>query len=412
MVSLGALLALLVVAWWHPRGRVELAVGLAAAGTVMLAGALPPDAALDQLALLGPVVAFLVVVLVLAEACRSDGLFTALGARLARAGGRGATQLLGVTFLAASTVTAVLGLDATVVLLTPVVAAAATRRGLRPRPHVFACAHLANSASLLFPVSNLTNLLAIAFTGLGFVTFTLAMAPVWLVAIAVEYGCLRLYFGSDLRALPAGGVDVVPDLPRVPLVVLALVLVGFVASSPFGVEPAWVAGTGAGVLTVRLLLRRRLRPAQVVRAAHLPFAFFVLCLGVVVAGVRDAGLGARMDDVLSDGGSLSSLWAIALVALVAANLLNNLPATLLLVPLVAASGSVPVLAVLVGVNVGSNLTYLGSLSNLLWRRVLTRQGEVPSGQDFHRLGLLTAGPTVVTCVVVLWAWTSATGLAA
>ena len=93
-----------------------------------------------------------------------------------------------------------LSLDATVVLLTPVVFATAARVGVRARPHVYATAHLANSASLLLPVSNLTNLLALAASGLSFTRFAALMALPWLAAIAVEYAIFRAFFRTDLAA--------------------------------------------------------------------------------------------------------------------------------------------------------------------------------------------------------------------
>jgi arsenical pump membrane protein len=96
------------------------------------------------------------------------------------------------------------------------------------------------------------------------------------------------------------------------------------------------------------------------------------------------------------------LLAIAAVAAVLANVVNNLPATLVLLPLVAPSGPVAILAVLIGVNIGPNLTYVGSLSNLLWRRVL-RQHDVEAGVgEYTRLGLLTVPPALVVAVVALW----------
>ena len=88
------------------------------------------------------------------------------GWRRARAGpGRGCWRWWS---RAAAAVTAVLGLDATVVLLTPAAFAAAAKARLNARPHVYACAHLANSASLLLPISNLTNLLAFRASELSF----------------------------------------------------------------------------------------------------------------------------------------------------------------------------------------------------------------------------------------------------
>jgi arsenical pump membrane protein len=103
------------------------------------------------------------------------------------------------------------------------------------------------------------------------------------------------------------------------------------------------------------------------------------------------------------GSGLAALLGIAALAALLANVVNNLPATLVLVPLVAASGPAAVLAVLIGVNIGPNLTYVGSLSNLLWRRVL-RQYQVPAGVgEYTRLGLCTVPPALVVAVLTLWA---------
>jgi arsenical pump membrane protein len=189
--------------------------------------------------------------------------------------------------------TAVLSLDATVVLLTPVVFATAARLEVRARPHVYACTHLANSASLLLPVSNLTNLLAFAAMGLG----------------------------------------------------------------------------------------------------------------IVVTAVTDHGLGRALAPLLPAGTSalgLPALLAVAALAAALANVCNNLPAVLVLLPLAAPSGAGAVLAVLLGVNIGPNLTYTGSLATLLWRRVLRQHGSAPDLGEFTRLGLLTVPAALVLGVLALW----------
>jgi len=166
--------------------------------------------------------------------------------------------------------TAVLSLDATVVLLTPVVFATAARLEARARPHVYACTHLANSASLLLPVSNLTNLLAFAASGLAFGRFAALMAVPWLAAIGVEYAVFGGFFRSDLSAGGRTDPGQGTRLPRVTLVVVALTLAGFVAASAAGINPAWAAFAGAAVLAVRALARRTVAPAALVRAADPP----------------------------------------------------------------------------------------------------------------------------------------------
>jgi arsenical pump membrane protein len=74
-----------------------------------------------------------------------------------------------------------------------------------------------------------------------------------------------------------------------------------------------------------------------------------------------------------------------------------------LLPLTAPGGPGAVLAMLIGANIGPNLTYTGSLATLLWRRVLREHGEEPDIREFTRLGLLTVPLALVAAVVALWA---------
>jgi len=99
---------------------------------------------------------------------------------------------------------------------------------------------------------------------------------------------------------------------------------------------------------------------------------------------------------------LLELLAVAGIAAVLANVVNNLPATLILVPVTAAGGPGPVLAMLIGVNVGPNLTYVGSLATLLWRRVMHAHDEPTDAREFTRLGVLTVPAILIAGTVALW----------
>ncbi|MFJ1845294.1 MULTISPECIES: SLC13 family permease [unclassified Streptomyces] len=388
----------------RPRGLPEATVAVPVAVLVTVAGAVPWQQAREQVGSLLPVVGFLAAILVLAQLCADEGLFTAAGELVARVCGGRTGPLLGGVFAVASVTTAVLSLDATVVLLTPVVLATAARVGARPRPYVYACAHLANSASLLLPVSNLTNLLAFTASGLSFTRFAALMALPWLAAIAVEYVVFRRVFAADLAAgaYPPNPEKARPGVPVFTLVVLALTLGGFVATSFAGADPLWAALAGAGVLAVRALAKRETTVRGLVRSANPLFCLFVLALGVVVEAVVGNGLGAGLGAFLPGGPSLPALLAVAAVAAVLANLINNLPAILALLPVVAAAGPGPLLAALIGVNLGPNLTYVGSLATLLWRRILHTHGAAPDLGHFTRLGLLTVPATLVVSTVALW----------
>jgi arsenical pump membrane protein len=399
IVLLGATIFVAVV---RPRGLPEAVVSVPAAALVLALAILPFRVAAEEARSLGPTLGFLAAVLVLAGMAERDGLFAAAGTWMAAASRGRPVTLLAVVFLVGSAVTAVLSLNATVVLLTPMVFLTAIQLRLRARPHVYACTHLANSASLLLPVSNLTNLLAYRVSGLSFARFGAIMALPWLAAIAVEWQVLRRFFASDLVGRGVRDLGRPAVLPTYPVVVIGLTLLGFFVTSIVHISPVFAATAGAVALVLPAVCSRRASLKDVAVMVDAPFLAFLLALGLIVAAVSCRGLGSAVDQLVPHGSSLWSLLALAALAAVLANAINNLPAVLLLLPAVAAGGADPVLAVLIGVNTGPNLTYAGSLATLLWRRTLRWRQAEPSTPEFLRLGALTVPPVLLVSTVALW----------
>lgn len=405
-----ALVALAVTLAWavvRPRGLPEALAAVGAALLLLALGALPPAAAGDQVEALAPTLGFLAAVLVLGELCEREGLFAAAGALMARHARGRPRRLLALTFAVAAATTAVLSLDATVVLLTPAVFAAAAAARLRARPHVYACVHLANSASLLLPVSNLTNLLVFRASGISFAHFAALMALPWLVVLAVEGAVFTRFFRGELAAGARGGTDAATPVlagerahPRAAAAVLAGTLAGFGVSGPLGIDPAWIAAAGAAALAVPALAGGRIAPAQLVRASAPLFLLFVLALALVVRAAQQHGLTDAVDALVPGGSSPLTLLAVAALAATLANLVNNLPAVFVLLPALAGPG--PLLAALIGLNVGPNLTYMGSLATLLWRRVLRARGAELQAGEFLRLGVLTVPLALLAGTLALW----------
>lgn len=256
VLALAGVAATLAAAVAH-RPRVPdgvLAVGCAA--LVVALGGVSPDAAWEVVRELAPSLGFLVALLLLADGCRREGLFDAAGRWMGH-GAPGAVALLGRVFVLAAATTVALSLDATVLLLTPVVLVTASRLRVAARAPSLACVRLANSASLLLPISNLTNLIAFHATDMSFTRFAALMALPWVVALAVEWRVLRRQTADaeDERGAPPADEPV--GVPRHALVVVLLTLAACVASSTAGVEPVWAALVGAAVLTAPAVARGR-----------------------------------------------------------------------------------------------------------------------------------------------------------
>ncbi|GAC70522.1 SLC13 family permease [Gordonia soli] len=414
VVSLALLAAVLVVtmAGVTVAGRriPPATVAVPAAALVGLFGLADWTSIRDELAFIGPTIGFLAAMLVVADICARRGVFAWVGGIIAR-GSRGSpNRLLQIVFVVAAATTAVLSLDATIVLLTPVAVLTARRIGARIAPTAHATAHLANSASTLLPVSNLTNLLAFGATGLTFLGFAQVMAAPFVVAIVVEYLLFRWFFADQLSAPPSGETPRPPDdesrsepsAPWFELGVLSALLIGFVVAEPLHIPLAVVATIGAVVLALPYLFRTpREAAVRMVRATDPLFLAFVAALGAIILPVREGPLGSAIAGLIPDGQGLPALLAVAVLAALLANVVNNLPATLLLVPLTVHQPAL-VLAVLLGVNIGPNLGYFGSLATLLWREVLHRDSASAPPRTYLRLGLVTVPPTLLASVVALW----------
>ena len=331
--------------------------------------------------------------LVLARLCDDEGLFHAAGVAMARVSAGNPRRLLAMVFVIAAATTAILSLDATVVLLTPVVLATARTLAVPARPHAYATAHLANTASLLLPVSNLTNLLAFTAAGMSFAAFRRGHDA------ALARGHRRRIHGAAL-ALRARTVrrsraaTMHRDRPRCRCSCWSCWRSRSSGSRSRHCSACRLRGPRWPARRCWACVRSRGGTPRVTESW--PRSTFrswrsCLCLGVVVDAVMVHGLDSAMREVLPTGNTLLALLGIAAVAAVLSNIVNNLPAVLVLLPLVAASGPAAVLAVLIGVNIGPNLTYVGSLANLLWRGVVRAGSEdrfrrVHPHRAVHRAG--------------------------
>ncbi|MBZ3665322.1 arsenic transporter [Pseudomonas monteilii] len=371
-------------------------------------GLITPRNALLAVAEGGDVYLFLVGMMVLAELARQEGLFDWL-ARYAVRHARGSGQrLFDLVFLVGTLVTVFLSNDATAVVLTPAVYAACKAAKAEPLPYLFICAFTANAASFVLPISNPANL----------VVFGSQMPPLqdWLrqfslpslTAIVLTYLVLRLAQRRQIRRPLTMNVDTQPLSPGARLCALGI---GLTATLLLGASALdWALGPPtfcAGVATTALIhLRQRRSPMRVLR--HVAWGVLPLVAGlfILVEAVTQTGLIVRLAQalaILAAESPIGASWMGGVGVAIASNLMNNLPAGLI-------AGSMNSLvtlpqqataALLIGVDLGPNLSITGSLATLLWLVAIRREGEHVSAWSFLRLGLLVMPPALAAALLAL-----------
>jgi arsenical pump membrane protein len=346
-----------------------------------------------------PILGFLFSIAIVAELADAAGVFEAasvLGAR----GARGSVRRLWFLVVAlASVTTMLLSLDTTAVLLTPVVLVLSRRLGIAPWPFALATVWLANTASLLLPVSNLTNLLLINRLHWSVSRYTTRMWIPALVAVAISVLILALLMRGSLT-----GIYKVPTRPTPDDQFLFRLAVGIcLAVGPLfiiGVPPWLVGSMGAAVLLVAYVYRDRSK----IGWHLLPWRLVVITLSLflVVGFLQRHGLTAWLAELAGKtSNGLGGLLRMSGTGALSSNLVNNLPAYVALEP-VAANSPERLLALLIGTNLGPLLTIWGSLATLLWRERCRSAGVEIKASRFAMVGLLGVPILLLATTTALW----------
>jgi arsenical pump membrane protein len=372
---------------------------LLAAGAVAIAlGVLPRTDALDLVGRVWPILLFVIAITVVTELAAAAGLFTVVAEQLARWGRRRAWLLWLLVVLLATLSTVFLSLDTTAVLLTPVVVVVARQVGLPPLPFALTTVWLANSASLLLPVSNLTNLLAVSqLPGFTPLRFAALMAAPAVVGIAIPSVLIFLIFRRSLQSRYELPLHSEPE-DRVLLLASAVVVIAILPALVSGL-PVWIPTLVAALVLTGFFAVRR---PSALRFGLLPWQLVLFAAGLflVVAAASSLGLGTVLGVVAGKGHSLPALFRLAGIGAASSNVVNNLPAYLALES--TAGTPIRVAALLIGVNAGPLITPWASLATLLWGERVSGLGVTIRWGRFMLLGLLVAPLTVALAVVALY----------
>jgi arsenical pump membrane protein len=346
--------------------------------------------------------------MVLAELARREGFFdwvAVIAVELAKGSQK---RLFAIVYGVGTIVTIFLSNDATAVVLTPAVCAALKRARAEPLPYLFTCAFIANAASFVLPISNPANLVVYGSKMPALMTWFRSFGLPSLVSIAVTFAVLRLAFGKELRGNIESEVDRVHLSAAGRRAAYGIVLAGtaLIVASALNIDlglPTFLASIAAVVLVVQ---KDRDAPLGILK--HITWSILPLVAGlfVLVEAVNRAGALALSRTALEAAArsgpltnSLSPAFGVALLS----NIANNLPVGLIAGGAVHGAG-VPSLirnSVLIGIDLGPNLSITGSLATILWLVALRRDGADVSFWKFLRLGLLVMPPALALSVLSL-----------
>ena len=385
---------------------------VAGASLMVLLGLLSPSDAWSGIARGTDVYLFLTGMMLLSELARQEGLFDWLAAHAAAHAKGSAKRLFVLVFAVGTLVTIFLSNDATAVVLTPAVAAMArTAEVAEPLPYLFICAFVANAASFVLPISNPANLVIYGGHMPPLLHWLPRYAAPSALSILATYVVLRWTQRARLRqpvraaihrpALSAGGRMAAFGIAATALVLLA--------SSGFGIQlglPTLLAGLATAIL---VLTRSRNGVGGIARTISwgvLPLVagLFVLVQALEQTGVTRALAGA-VQGFVQQSATLAA-WGVGMVLAVGCNLVNNLPAGLVAGRVVELA-HVPERvrsAVLIGIDLGPNLSVTGSLATILWLAALRREGHGVGAWAFLKLGAVVMPPALLLAIAGAFAF--------
>ena len=316
-------------------------------------------------------------------------------------------------FLVGAAVTALLSLDTTAIILTPIVVSLVQKLKLKAHPFLIACAFVANTGSLLLPVSNLTNLLFQHTFNIPFFTFAAHMFLAQIVAIACNYFLFVRLFSASMptnykQDLPEA-TSAIGDQTffKISLAVLLLVLIGYFIGALYNIQPYIIALIGCVTLLIAGFKRKQLQIRQLAKQISWELFPFVIGLFIVIKGIENLGLVQTVSGWLATVGDsvLLQILAMASITAIGSNIVNNVPMALLSIAVLEKShthGYTGQFAALLGCNLGPNLTIAGSLATMLVITTARKRGEQIGAWEFFKTGVIVTPITLLAASLALW----------
>ena len=354
---------------------------------------------------------FLIGMMLLAETARQEGLFDWLAAVATKRAAGSPQRLFLLIYGVGTVVTIFLSNDATAVVLTPAVAAAVkTAKVKDPLPYLFICAVIANAASFVLPISNPANLVIYGSHMPPLLQWLPRFALPSILSIAATFAILRLTQGRALAADRLAEDVETPELSgtgKLAAAGIGLTAVALLVSSGLDLQLGLPTAICGLLTAIGVLIAKRASPWGVVKDVSWGVLPLVAGLFVLVEALDKTGLIRMVGDALQQAAQRSATeaaWGAGVLIAFACNLLNNLPAGLIAGSAVQAAhvSDRVTSAVLVGVDLGPNLSVTGSLATILWLNALKREGLSVGAWSFLKLGILVMPPALLLAIAGLF----------
>ena len=394
----------------RPFGWPEAIWAVTGAAALVVGRLLPVGDAWEGVLKGGDVYLFLVGMMLMSEVARKEGLFDWLAGIAVRAARGSPKRLFLLVYVVGTIVTIFLSNDACAVVLTPAVYYATKAAKVQsPLPYLLVCAFIANAASFVLPISNPANLVVFAQNMPPLTRWLAIFGLPSVLAIVVTFVALRL---TQRRALSEQTVATTVELSTLSRTGLlagsGIVATGgvLITASALGLDlglPTFVAGL---LTTVAVLLVKRGGAVEIVKDVSWSVLPLVAGLFVLVEALEKTGVLQSLADVLQHAAAASvtaAAWGAGVLVAVSSNLVNNLPAGLIAGAAVhGAEVSEKVAgAIMIGVDLGPNLSVTGSLATILWLTAIRREGLDVSAWQFLKIGFLVMPPALIVSLGAL-----------
>ncbi len=400
----------------RPRPLNEATAAALGAAAMIIAGVISPLQTWEVLKSSANILLFFLGLMIISIVADRAGFFewcAFKSVKLAR--GKGPLLLL-VVFSLGAVITAFFSNDATALILTPIVFALVTRMKLKALPYVFACVFIANTASMLLPVSNPVNLLAVGEFNLTLGEYLKFLLIPSLLMIAVNIALFFLIFRKSIFTTSG------ENMPQQPVKTdkfflsvsagLGLTALGYILVSLYGFPLAYPAMGGAIILLTCSFGFRRLNFNSVTHGISWYLFLFIFALTLLIKGLENTGFTQVLADALAglaSHGPLQALFSVTLGTAIGSNLINNWSMMMVSVSSLGslaaqASGfdRVLVYGAIMGADIGPNIAILGSLSSMLWLVLLRQRGLNIHPVQYLKIGLMVTPPMLITGVISLY----------